>query len=32
MWGAYQDTLGMKHNFFSHPTEVNVVFKDGKVV
>jgi len=29
--GAYQDTLGMKHNLFSHPTEVNVVFKDGKV-
>ena len=30
--GAYQDTLGMKHNLFSHPTEVNVVFKDGQVV
>ena len=30
--GAYQDTLGMKHNLFSHPTEVNVVFKDDKVV
>lgn len=30
--GAYQDTLGMKHNLFSHPTEVNVVFKDGNVV
>ena len=30
--GAYQDTLGMKHNLFSHTTEVNVVFKDGKVV
>jgi arginine decarboxylase len=30
--GAYQDTLGMKHNLFSHPTEVNVVFKDNKVV
>ena len=29
--GAYQDTLGMKHNLFSHPTEVNVVFKDGNV-
>jgi arginine decarboxylase len=29
--GAYQDTLGMKHNLFSHPTEVNVVFKDGDV-
>lgn len=30
--GAYQDTLGMKHNLFSHPTEVNVVFKDGEVI
>ena len=30
--GAYQDTLGMKHNLFSHPTEVNIVFKDGQVV
>jgi arginine decarboxylase len=30
--GAYQDTLGMKHNLFSHPTEVNIVFKDGEVV
>lgn len=30
--GAYQDTLGMKHNLFSHPTEVNVVFKEGKVI
>ena len=30
--GAYQDTLGMKHNLFSHPTEVNVIFKEGKVV
>jgi len=30
--GAYQDTLGMKHNLFSHPTEVNVVFKDGEVM
>ena len=30
--GAYQDTLVMKHNLFSHPTEVNVVFKDGEVV
>ena len=27
--GAYQDTLGMKHNLFSHPTEINVVFKNG---
>ncbi|QKJ23444.1 biosynthetic arginine decarboxylase [Poseidonibacter lekithochrous] len=30
--GAYQDTLGMKHNLFSHPTEVNIVFKDNEVV
>jgi len=30
--GAYQDTLGMKHNLFSHPTEVNIVFKNGKVI
>ncbi len=30
--GAYQDTLGMKHNLFSHPTEVNVVFKEGNVI
>ena len=22
----------MKHNLFSHPTEVNFVFKDGEVV
>ncbi|GGD38200.1 arginine decarboxylase [Malaciobacter pacificus] len=30
--GAYQDTLGMKHNLFSHPTEVNVVFKNDEVI
>ena len=30
--GAYQDTLGMKHNLFSHPTEVNVVFKNEEVL
>ena len=30
--GAYQDTLGMKHNLFSHPTEVNIVFENGKVI
>lgn len=29
--GAYQDTLGMKHNLFSQPTEVNVVFKENEV-
>ncbi len=28
--GAYQEILGMKHNLFTHPTEVTVVFnKDG---
>lgn len=30
--GAYQDTLGMKHNLFSHPTEVNIIFKDDEVI
>jgi len=25
--GAYQDTLGMKHNLFSHPTQINVIFE-----
>lgn len=30
--GAYQDTLGMKHNLFSHPTEVNVVFQNDEVL
>lgn len=29
--GAYQDILGMRHNLFSHPTEVNVVFEKGEV-
>jgi len=29
--GAYQDILGMRHNLFSHPTEVNIVFKDKEV-
>jgi len=28
--GAYQDTLGMRHNLFSSPSEVNVIFdEDG---
>jgi arginine decarboxylase len=27
--GAYQDILGMKHNLFSHPTEINIVFENG---
>jgi len=30
--GAYQDTLGMKHNLFSSPSQVNVEFDDGKMV
>jgi arginine decarboxylase len=30
--GAYQEILGMKHNLFTHPTEVVVEFdKDGKM-
>ncbi|MGM0519069.1 MAG: biosynthetic arginine decarboxylase [Campylobacterota bacterium] len=27
--GAYQDTLGMKHNLFSHPTEVNILIDEN---
>jgi arginine decarboxylase len=27
--GAYQDVLGMRHNLFSSPTEVNITFKDN---
>ena len=27
--GAYQDTLGMKHNLFSSPSEVNVIFNQN---
>ncbi|NQY20350.1 MAG: biosynthetic arginine decarboxylase [Campylobacteraceae bacterium] len=30
--GAYQDILGMRHNLFSHPTEINIVFKNEKVI
>ncbi len=30
--GAYQDVLGMKHNLFSHPTEVNVLFNENDEV
>lgn len=26
--GAYQEVLGMKHNLFTHPTEVTVAFDD----
>lgn len=29
--GAYQDILGMKHNLFSHPTEINVVFENNEL-
>ena len=29
--GAYQDILGMKHNLFSHPTEINIVFENGNM-
>lgn len=29
--GAYQDILGMRHNLFSHPTEINVVFEKDEV-
>ena len=29
--GAYQDVLGMKHNLFSSPSEVNVIFENGKM-
>lgn len=27
--GAYQDILGMKHNLFSSPSEVNIIFENG---
>ena len=29
--GAYQDILGMKHNLFSSPSEVNIIFEDGEM-
>ena len=29
--GAYQDILGMRHNLFSHPTEINIEFKNNEV-
>ena len=29
--GAYQDILGMRHNLFSHPTEINVVFHNNEL-
>jgi len=28
--GAYQDTMGIQHNLFSHPTQINVVFKEDE--
>ncbi|NQY94808.1 MAG: biosynthetic arginine decarboxylase, partial [Campylobacteraceae bacterium] len=28
--GAYQDTMGINHNLFSHPTQINVTFKDDE--
>jgi len=27
--GAYQDILGMKHNLFSSPSQVNIIFENG---
>jgi len=29
--GAYQDTLGMKHNLFSSPSQVNIVFENDEM-
>ncbi len=29
--GAYQDILGMRHNLFSHPTEINIIFENDTV-
>jgi len=29
--GAYQDTLGMKHNLFSSPSQVNVIFDENEM-
>ncbi|MEA3316315.1 MAG: biosynthetic arginine decarboxylase [Campylobacterota bacterium] len=29
--GAYQDILGMKHNLFSSPSQVNIKFKNNKI-
>lgn len=29
--GAYQDILGMKHNLFSSPSQVNIVFENGQM-
>jgi arginine decarboxylase len=30
--GAYQDTLGMKHNLFASPSEINIEFDGEKMV
>ena len=30
--GAYQDVLGMKHNLFTSPSEVNIEFKDDEII
>jgi arginine decarboxylase len=29
--GAYQDTLGMKHNLFSSPSQVNIIFDEDEM-
>jgi arginine decarboxylase len=29
--GAYQDTLGMKHNLFTSPTQINIDIKNNKI-
>ncbi len=29
--GAYQDVLGMRHNLFSNPTQINVFFEENKI-
>lgn len=30
--GAYQDILGMRHNLFSSPTQVNIVFENDEII
>ena len=29
--GAYQDILGMKHNLFSSPSQINILFKNNEI-
>ena len=29
--GAYQDILGMKHNLFSSPSQINIIFENNKM-